>query len=175
MSSKSCAVVALIAAATVGGSAVNAVPAQSDTWSNQVLAEHDAARAKFGAPPLSWSTDTYSAAMEYAQRCEFRHSDAQGNYGENLYVSTDLNAGIEDAVAAWMAESSMYDYNRPNFSAATGHFTQVVWMSTKQVGAAAVVCAAGTILPQPTMFIVARYTPAGNVLGQFPENVGRPR
>ncbi|MCP2293344.1 CAP domain-containing protein [Nocardia amikacinitolerans] len=175
MLSKSCAAAALTVAAVVGGSAMNAVPAQADTWSDQVLTEHDSARAKFGAPPLSWSSDTYSAAVEYAQRCRFTHSDAQGRYGENLYVSTDLNADIEDAIAAWMAESSAYDYSRPGFSAATGHFTQVAWRATTQVGAAAVVCAAGTILPRPSKFIVARYTPAGNVLGQFTENVGRPR
>ncbi|MEV0339266.1 CAP family protein [Nocardia sp. NPDC050713] len=174
MMRKSCAAIALTVAAVVSGSISNAAPAHADEWSDRVLAEHNTARSNHDARPLTWSPDTYSAAMEYAQRCVFGHSDTLGRYGENLYISTDLNTGIEDAVAAWMAESSRYNYEQPVFSLGTGHFTQVVWRATTQVGAASVICPAGTIFPQPSRFIVARYTPAGNVLGQFAENVGRP-
>jgi hypothetical protein len=65
------------------------------TWSNQVLAAHNAARAKYHVPPLSWNSDLYSGVLEHAHTCVFKHSD-QGDvgwdsrYGENL-VRTDLS------------------------------------------------------------------------------------
>lgn len=34
----------------------------------------------------------------------------------------------------------MYDFNKPGFSLATGHFAQLVWASTREVGCAAVEC-----------------------------------
>ena len=80
-----------------------------------------------------------------------------------------------------------YDYNHPGFSSATGHFTQVsfsskfplwpelidgypqvVWKGSKQVACAIANCGAGTIFGQPSKMIVCRYSPPGNVLGQFP-------
>ncbi|KAK3845549.1 MAG: CAP domain-containing protein [Linnemannia gamsii] len=52
------------------------------------------------------------------------------------------------------------------------HFTKLVWKNTTQVACAMVDCGAGSILPEATTFIVCRYTPAGNISGQFPQNVG---
>ncbi|KIJ98325.1 hypothetical protein K443DRAFT_104102, partial [Laccaria amethystina LaAM-08-1] len=58
--------------------------------------------------------------------------------------------------------------NNPGFSPATGHFTQVVWKSTTQVACAMVNCGPGTIFPQASTYTVCRYTPPGNIQGQFP-------
>lgn len=43
---------------------------------------------------------------------------------------------------------------------ATGHFTQVVWKATKRLGCG-----------QAGKFVVCNYYPAGNVQGQFRDNV----
>ncbi|KAF8888246.1 CAP domain-containing protein [Infundibulicybe gibba] len=64
--------------------------------------------------------------------------------------------------------------NNPGFSSATGHFTQVVWKGTTQVACAVANCGAGTIFSQASGYVVCRYSPPGNVIGQFPQNVGRP-
>lgn len=40
-------------------------------------------------------------------------------------------------------EIDYYDYNNPGFSMATGHFTQVVWKGTTQVGCAVQTCPSG--------------------------------
>ncbi|KAF9900766.1 hypothetical protein EC991_006908 [Linnemannia zychae] len=146
----------------------------ADAWSDQVLMEHNGARARYGARPVQWSAPLYPSTVQYAQQCRFAHSDAQSRYGENLYASSNPNTGIRDAITAWMAEASKYNYNQPGFSGATGQFTQVVWKNTTQVSCAMANCPAGAILPQPTKFIVCRYTPPGNFPGQFPQNVGRP-
>jgi hypothetical protein len=44
------------------------------------------------------------------------------------------------AIDGWAAEESKYDYAEGEFSEATGHFTQLVWESTKRVGCGAVNC-----------------------------------
>ncbi|MBF6340720.1 hypothetical protein IU450_33225 [Nocardia abscessus] len=166
--------VAGVVAAVVTGVVSSAGPAHADAWSDQVLASHDQARGQYGAPSLTWNSALYADTVAWAKACRFEHSDPQGRYGENLYAAGNMDAGIDDAVTAWMQEASQYDYANPTFSMGTGHFTQVVWKSTTQVTAAVVDCPAGTIFPgYPARFFVARYTPPGNQLGQFEQNVGR--
>jgi len=144
-----------------------------DAWSDQVVSIHNSNRAHYGAKPLTWSASLYPAALQWAQGCQFKHSNSGGRYGENLYVATGTSNPLTNGVQSWMAEASKYDYNKPGFSSATGHFTQVVWKSTAQVACAYATCAAGTIFPQASTYLVCRYTPPGNYAGQFPQNVGR--
>ena len=54
--------------------------------------------------------------------------------GQNLYQKSVVGAELElagrEAVDNWYEEISNYDYSRPGFSAATGHFTQVnLWIT----------------------------------------------
>ena len=65
----------------------------------------------------------------------------------------------------WYEEHDKYSYNNPGFTKATGHFTQIVWQNSKEMGAGKAVSSTGA------QFVVARYQPPGNVRGQFPENV----
>ncbi|WP_280272963.1 CAP family protein [Nocardia wallacei] len=176
---KSGAAIALAVAAVLGGSISNAVPASADgpdaAFKHEVLVQHNKYRAQYGARPLTWSDALYPAALEWAGQCKFQHSQAGGKYGENLYAfgGTDTGAAIDQAMKAWMAEAAKYNYANPVFSGATGHFTQVVWKSTTQVAAAVVKCPADTIFSQPSVFVVARYSPPGNYQGKFQQNVGR--
>ena len=68
----------------------------------------------------------------------------------------------------WYEEESKYNYRSAQFSTSTGHFTQVVWAGSTQMGAGRAVSSSGA------QFVVARYSPAGNVRGKFEENV-RPK
>ena len=65
----------------------------------------------------------------------------------------------------WYEEHDKYSYGNPGFSKTTGHFTQIVWQSSKEMGAGKAVSSTGA------QFVVARYQPPGNVRGQYPENV----
>jgi pathogenesis-related protein 1 len=167
------AVAGAVAAIAVGTTAAG--PVHADAWSDAVLTALNQARAQYGAAPLTWNAALYGETLQYASACRFAPSNAWGAYGQTLYAGTAGSTDIRDAVAMWMSEASRYDYNNPSYSEATGSFTQVVWKSTTQVAAAVVSCPPRTVMPtmsSPTTFVVARYTPIGNVAGQFAQNVG---
>ena len=77
----------------------------------------------------------------------------------------------ELAVKSWYDECKDpgYDFSssftRMNGAEGTGHFTQVVWKSTTKVGAALSPCG---------KYLVANYSPAGNVKGKYFLNVQKP-
>ena len=68
-------------------------------------------------------------------------------------------------------ENKLYDYQNGRYSSATGHFTQLVWKGTKRLGIGKAV---GKYRGFDCNFIVARYSPPGNVLFQFQANVQSP-
>ncbi|KAF5354800.1 hypothetical protein D9756_005544 [Leucocoprinus leucothites] len=159
---------------TVLAAFVSSKPLKRDQFSNDALNLHNTNRAHYGAGPLSYDNNLASGAASYAAQCHWGHSG--GNYGENLWSLSTSGGTIQAAVQSWMNEASQYDYNNPGFSAATGHFTQVVWKATTTLGCASHVCNTGSPFGSGEWtYIVCRYTPPGNFLGQFPQNVGRPQ
>jgi pathogenesis-related protein 1 len=151
--------------------------ATADAWSASILSTHNAARTKYGAKALTLNTAMNASTTAYAAKCVFAHStqNPAGQYGENLFASTASTTGMKDAVNNWVAEVAKYNYSKPEFSAATGHFTQVVWKNTKTVTCAMASCKKGTIFADyASKYIVCRYTPPGNYAGQFAANVGKP-
>ncbi|KAK7462263.1 hypothetical protein VKT23_007864 [Stygiomarasmius scandens] len=139
---------------------------------SQALDLHNNARAQFGAAALTWNGNILGQVQDHANKCVFEHSGDSG-VGENIAAGTG-DFTMANAMDSWMSEASQYDYNNPGFSEATGHFTQVVWKGTTQVACAIASCGAGTIFDQASHFVVCQYTPPGNVIGQFEQNVGRP-
>lgn len=141
------------------------------------LKKHNEVRAKHGVPPLKGSAELQAVAQAWANKLaasgRMEHSTG-GKYGENLYwTSASTRAGEGAALAsasvqAWYDEVKDYDYGAPGFSMKTGHFTQVVWKNTTQVGCAAASGSKGT-------FVVCNYDPPGNYQGQFPEHVLKAR
>lgn len=142
-------------------------------WKTEVVKQHNAYRAQYGAPALTWSDALYPGTQQWANQCKFQHSNGQGKYGENLAAGTGGSYGFSSGLKSWMDEASKYDYNHPGFSQGTGHFTQVVWKSSKQVACAIGNCRGGTIFQQPSKYVVCRYSPPGNFAGRYVENVGR--
>ncbi|OQD83754.1 hypothetical protein PENANT_c015G02585 [Penicillium antarcticum] len=97
--------------------------------SNEYRASHD-------AEPLKWNDTLAEYSKNWADACVWKHSD--GPYGENLAYGYG-NASA--AVIAWGDEGAMYNFGKPTgFTEETGHFTQLVWKATTQVGCAAVNC-----------------------------------
>jgi hypothetical protein len=64
----------------------------------------------------------------------------------------------------WYNEIKFYDFAR-DYQKGTGHFTQLVWKSTKEVGFGIARDLGGYF------YAVANYYPAGNVITRFQKNV----
>lgn len=141
---------------------VGGAPAQ------EMLTLQNAKRSRHCAPPLTWSSTLAAAAQTWANGCSFDHSSnaSRPNQGENLAWGSGSFASASSAVDRWYNESSKYNYSAPGFSSATGHFTQIVWKGSRQIGCAVAAC-------RGQSFWVCRYSPAGNITnpGQFQQNV----
>ncbi|KEP51155.1 fruiting body protein Sc7, partial [Rhizoctonia solani 123E] len=136
------------------------------------LAPHNNERAEHGAKPLLWNDGLASSAQAWADQCKFnanqlfnRSSIQHSQSGQNLYVGTG-NPTPADAIGAWNSESKDYNPENPQPS----HWTQVVWKESTEVGCALKQCAPGTIFNAKYVanYYVCHYSPAGNVIGQFP-------
>lgn len=157
----------------------SSVPVQNDTPPSsgatsssdiqQYLSAHNTIRAQHGASALTWSDNLASKAQQWANNCVFKHSGGSlGPFGENLAAGTGSAYGIAEAVKSWTDEVSEYDSSNPQPS----HFTQVVWKASTQVGCAVQSC--NGIFDAsfgPAKFYVCEYSPQGNVIGEFAQNV----
>lgn len=136
-------------------------------FQKESLDAHNQYRAQHGAPPLKWSSKLASDAEKWAKQLVKlnRLQHHTGDDGENLAYASGYELTGQRAVDMWYEEIKDYNFGNPGFSSGTGHFTQVIWVGSQEVGVAKASNANGT------QFVVARYYPAGNVLGRFPENV----
>lgn len=135
------------------------------SFPSQVVELHNIERDKHHAQRVSWSGELSTFAESYAEKynCNGTLIHSHSEYGENIALGYNTTAG---AVGAWYDEVELYDYNDPVFSGSTGHFTQLVWNSTRFIGCAVKDC--GDYFGQ---YLVCEYEPAGNVAGAFDTNV----
>jgi pathogenesis-related protein 1 len=146
--------------------AASAFAADAPPLPRDFLAAHNAARAKVGAPPLAWSDRLAAVAQEWADHListgGFEHR-SKSKYGENLYEMRGAEAKPAEVVARWMEEAASFDYksNKCRSGKMCGHYTQVVWRSTKELG-----CAVGRRGAREVW--VCEYDPPGNYVGQRP-------
>ena len=152
----------------MGGTAVRA------DFNQRLLAAHNSERAALGVPPLQWddrlAADARIWAKELAATGRFEHSPdepGQNPQGENLWAGTPRAFSPEAMVHLWVAEKR--DYRPGVFPANSrsgdvenvGHYTQLIWRSSRQVGCATAVGPREEVL-------VCRYSAAGNVYGERP-------
>jgi hypothetical protein len=135
-----------------------------------VLAAHNLYREAVGVPPLEWSDTLASSAeswaRELAETNTFRHGSSE--YGENLWKGTTGHFSPTRMVQAWGDEQRYFiqDAVFPNVSTTgnwqdVGHYTQIVWEDTTDVG-----CAIAT--GNGWDVLVCRYSPRGNYIGEQP-------
>ena len=127
-------------------------------------------RQMHDTPPVSVSSDISESAQSWADVLassgDFRHS--VNGYGENLAMLYDDGKSDEEAfnrsVDLWYNEIELYNYDNPGFSMETGHFTQLIWKHTTQIGG-------GISRGNNRIYVVVQYDPPGNVGGLYARNV----
>lgn len=130
------------------------------------LQAHNKYRTLHGVANVTWSAHLAQKAQDWADTCPSGHS----TYGENILFA-NFSKDPEDVVARWYREESVYDYNNPGFSISTGHFTQVVWKNSSEIGCGYKAGCSGSW----SHIWICQYNPPGNVYGQFAANVLPPR
>jgi pathogenesis-related protein 1 len=119
-------------------------------------------------PPLTWSGTVSAAAQSWADSCEFSHDT--GGYGQNIYART-ADSTPTQVVGAWVAEAANYDYatNTCASGDVCGHYTQVVWRDSTELGCGLQSCTANSPFGGGSWQIwVCNYSPPGNFEGQKP-------
>ena len=126
-----------------------------------VLNSTNTFRYQHDAVALVWNDTLAKFADKAADPCKFAHTI--GPYGENLAQGY---ANVTAAIDAWGYERDLYDFDKGDFATEWGHFTQLVWQNTTNVGCGVKDCGktAGWIL-------FCEYSPRGNILRQFQDNV----
>jgi hypothetical protein len=137
-----------------------------------MMTPHNAARASVRAPELVWddalARDAQGYARELARSGKFEHSKqprGTPNQGENLWMGTRGAYRYDEMAQHWIDEQRLFINNPiPNVSRSgrfeeVGHYTQIIWRTTTRVG-----CAFAS--NRRDDYLVCRYTPAGNILGQ---------
>lgn len=141
-------------------------------YAQSLLQAHNAARTAVKAPPLSWDPVLADDAMVWAKHLaatsKFEHDSQAGRnprQGENLWMGTKGAYSHAEMAASWVDEKQYFRAGTfPKVSstgnwADVGHYTQVIWKNTTSMG-----CAIASNASDD--YLVCRYAPAGNVLGQ---------
>jgi uncharacterized protein YkwD len=138
---------------------------------NTILGIHNRDRADVGVPPLTWSDSLAASAQTWAEHMatidQMVHSD-DFSYGENIAGQSHGNSpGNLDTlikmVESWAVEKENWhggvltEENAP----LVGHYTQMVWKDTKQVGC-------GVASASVNDYLVCHYSPVGNSVGKAP-------
>jgi len=138
----------------------------------KIVSLHNQIRTEVGVGPLRWSEEVAGYAQQWADhlassRCGMQHRPRSGKwrqqYGENLFIGSAGHYGTADAVRAWAREKSSYRGGAIHASgfADIGHYTQMVWRESRQIGCATARC-------RNNLIVVCNYDPPGNFVGQRP-------
>ena len=169
------------ASGSCAGKSSNCMSELLDWQVKRVIAQHNYYRAQHGACPA-----TYSKTIEqwtlgsagFAATCtgNMQHNSG-GSYGENIAMvgKSGIDAAnwdVAEGVKNWYCgEEGCYDYNNGKFASNTGHFTQVVWKGSMEIGCG--VChVPGSSYTK--VYIMCNYAKAGNYGGQYDANVKSP-
>lgn len=143
----------------------------------EALESHNQIRVLHAATKLKLNADLTRMAQEWAEHIadtnKFEHSNNSylgQSLGENIamrFTSTGEELTGRQMTEQWYEEALNYNYN-DDFQQGKGHFAQIVWRTTREVGFGRAKALDGK------WYAVANYYPAGNYISQFRENVSPP-
>jgi len=132
-----------------------------------ILIEHNKERKLLSIPNLTWNEEIASYAEEWALQLAEEdnsiHHRSGDNYGENISWISNMPDELSEGVAMWNEEKEYFKY-KPigNDWAKSGHYTQVIWKNSTEVGCGSALSKSGAF------FFVCNYDPPGNYVGQKP-------
>jgi hypothetical protein len=132
-----------------------------------MLEAHNEWRRDAGVPDLIWSETLAKTAQAWADHlakdgCLMEHSSDR-MFGENLAWATARRLSPDRVVSLWGHEKEHYDLekNRCAENQICGHYTQMVWEDTREVGCGHAICGGAEVW-------VCHYYPQGNLPGETP-------
>ncbi|KAJ8126221.1 hypothetical protein O1611_g7418 [Lasiodiplodia mahajangana] len=166
------------AKATIAAVADNSVEAMADFSiaaalgpdQQKALNAHNNKRKTKGLKPLAWDNQLAKNAEAYAKhlaqigKLEHSSGDQRPNQGENLAWASASSEPMAMSANMWLGEEKNYHgepIGQGDFGS-YGHYTQCMWKSTTKVGMGWAKDAKGGV------YVVGRYSPPGNVVGQKP-------
>lgn len=160
-----------------GVTAIQAAETEPAMDAAAMIAAHNHWRQAVGVPELRWSGQLAARAQQWADQlqrtrgCEPEHSPAT-DVGENVFwASAIIRSGGRrsvnavtpaDVVTDWAAERANLDVrtNRCAVGMACGHYTQIIWKDTREVGCGRAICS------DSSQVWVCDYLPPGNEVGR---------
>ncbi len=131
----------------------------------ELLAAQNAYRAPLNLPPLQWSLRLAAQAQAWAEHLAQIGTLQHSGPGQNLAMGTAGAFSLTQLVDLWGHEQRYFhNGNFPDISttgnwADVGHYSQLIWATTTQVGC-------GYAENHGQAFLVCDYNPPGNVMGQ---------
>lgn len=142
-------------------------------YHNEVRAMVDTTGSRGGAlQPMVWDPDLAAHASAYTAMCRdgdgnglidhsatsYRQNAAGYSYiGENIFASGGPSPSAQQAVQVWASEADDFTYPS-GCSGVCGHYTQVVWRESVNLGCAIQTCTSHTYQG----IILCMYGPGGN-------------
>jgi pathogenesis-related protein 1 len=131
---------------------------------DEMVQAHNSVRSRLNLPPLMWSDKLAAVAQQWAEtllaRKQFVHRPKSA-YGENLFEVIGAHASPAQVVREWASEARNYDYASNRCHGVCGHYTQIVWRDTREVGC-------GVARGSGREVWVCDYSPPGNWVGKHP-------
>jgi len=140
----------------------------------QMVDFHNKVRGEVGVGQVTWSPQIAQFAQQWADHLastgQFAHRpNSQQKYGENLAGGMGYANPVANGLQQWYSEKKLYRPAGAPFSMAlmsAGHYSQMVWRGSTQIGAGKAVCRTGRY--RGWTIIVCNYNPRGNMVGQTP-------
>lgn len=144
-----------------------AMPASAADMQQQILDVHNSERRLVGAPPLAWNGDLAQDVKTWADHLaasgRFEHANTAD--GENLWMGSASAYTYAQMAQTWADEKARFkngvfpDVSTDGNWANVGHYTQMIWSTTTEIG-----CAKAT--GNNWDILVCRYRKPGNTYGQ---------
>jgi pathogenesis-related protein 1 len=143
---------------------------------SSMVTAHNKWRSEVGVSGIKWSDTLAKTAQAWADKlkskgCALKHSQSS-SYGENLYRAGPItwsdgkkevqSVTPQKVVDSWGKEKQNYNYDDNRCSGVCGHYTQIVWKNTKEVGCGMAIC------NDKSQVWVCNYNPPGNFIDQKP-------